>query len=100
MAGWSFSGGEEEGAGALQQLAAQVPASALAELLVEHLQQEAGALLLAGAGQGAGHADEVVEIQGVLAHGGQPFSLDRVELPFGEVRLGVSCDRHGRRKIP
>jgi hypothetical protein len=88
--GVELLGREEDRAAALQHLAAQVPAPGLAELVVQHLQQEAGALLLSGAGQGAGHADEVVEIQGVLAHGGQPLTFDRLELPFGEVRLRVS----------
>jgi hypothetical protein len=88
--GVELLGREEDRAGALQHFSAQIPAPGLAELVVEHLQQEAGALLLAGAGQGARHADEVVQIQGVLTHGGQPLSLDRIELPFGEVRLRVS----------
>ncbi len=88
--GMELVGGKEEGAGPLQQLPPDVPASAFAELVVEHFEQEPRAFLLAGAGQGACDADEVIQVGGVLAEGGQPFSLDRVEVPLRKVLLCIS----------
>jgi hypothetical protein len=88
--GVELFGGEEDASGLLQKLSSDVPAPALAELVVQHLEEEAGALLLTGAGQGAGDADEVIQVGWVPAHGGKPFSLDRFKLSLCEVLLYIS----------
>ena len=95
MAGWIASGGRRRSPARCEQLQPDRPERRLLELLVEHLEQEAGALLLAGAGEGARHADEVVEVAGLLAQARQPFALDGVEIALGEVGLGRAGDRHG-----
>ena len=83
-------GRQEDASGLLQEFSADVPAAAFAELVVEHLEEEAGALLLARAGQGARDADEIVDVGRVPTHGGKPFPLESVEIAFRELLLCIS----------
>src|SRR5262249_45670743 len=88
-------GRQQQAPGAGEELQADVPAHGGAKLLVEHPQEEPGALLLAGAGERPRHADEVVEVGRVLGEGGQPLLLDGVEVALREMVLRVARDRHG-----
>ena len=92
--GVGLVGRQQQRPGALQELQARRPVPALAELLVEHLQEVAGAPLLAVADQGARHADEVVEVRRVLFEAGQPLPLERGVVALRQVVLDVSGDRH------
>ena len=74
--GVELVGGDEQRAGAFEQLQAQGPAAALAQLVVQQLQQRAGPRLLAGADQGAGDAHVIVEIGGIFLDPRQPVGLD------------------------
>ena len=81
-------------AGALEQLQARGPGARFAELLVEQLQQVAGAPLLAVAGEGARHAHEIVEIGGVLFQARQPLAFESLEVAFGQLVLRIPGNRH------
>ncbi len=89
-----IGGREEDGADPFEELQADRPALLLFELVVEHPEEEAGALLLARPDQGAGHADEEVEVARVFRELGQPVALDGSEVRFGEVGLDGAGDRH------
>ena len=80
-------GGDEEGAGAFEELQADGPVAALPEVLVQQLEQGAGPRLLAGADEGAGDADEVVEVRGVFFEARQPFALDGLEIALRQLTL-------------
>jgi hypothetical protein len=87
-------GGLEERAHALEQLEARGPGPAFPELLVEQLQQVASAPLLVVAGEGAGHADEIVQVGGVLFQARQPLSFESREVALGQMVLRIPGNRH------
>ena len=94
--GVELVGGEEQRAGAFEELQAKGPQAALAQMVVQQLEERAGPRLLAGADQGTRHADEVLEIRRVFLDPGQPVALDRVVIAFGQLGLCGSGNRHRR----
>src|SRR5204863_2071021 len=87
-------GGDEDGAGAFEELQADRPAAALAELIVQKLEQGGRAGLFAGAHECAGNAHEVVEIRRVFLELSQPLAFERVEVALRQLVLCCACDRH------
>jgi hypothetical protein len=90
-----FGLGLENGPGATQQLQAPVQPLLLAEVLVEHLQQEAGPLFLTLAHHRPGDAHEVVEVSRILGQLAQPAVFDGVEIALFQQLPKLACNGHG-----